>query len=55
MVNTHQWRSIVEGLSRLIEEPQFRKELGFELEQRSCRTWHQVAKELLSDLENGIN
>ena len=55
VVNTHQWRSIVEGLSRLIEEPQFRKELGFELEQRSCRTWHQVAKELLSDLENGIN
>ena len=49
-VNTHQWGSIAEGLSRMIKEPQLRKELGFELEHRSCRTWHQVARDLQSNL-----
>ena len=52
-VNTHQWGSIAEGLSRMIKEPQLRKELGFELEQRSCRTWHQVARDLQANLCSG--
>ena len=49
-VNTHQWSSIAEGLSRLMKEPRLRKELGDELEQRSYRTWNQVARELQDNL-----
>jgi glycosyltransferase involved in cell wall biosynthesis len=49
-VNTHQWPAIAKGLDRLINEPQLRRELGNELEQRCYRTWNQVARELQTSL-----
>ena len=51
-VNTQQWPAIASALDQYIKNPLLRLKLGQQLEQRSYRTWKDVAQELLVGLHD---
>ena len=50
LVDSHDWRSIAAGLSSLFHDQQRRTQLQQQVSQRSFRTWHTYATELVDQL-----
>ena len=49
-MDTNSWRSLADGILRLIRDPQLLKELDQEIASRDLRSWDEYANDLLEDL-----